>query len=166
MRKKVSLIIMVLTILIVANLSLNANAQPVVNDLQNQIDAVNSQIQGLQAAIKNLEGQLQEKQKEIKLSEDKKDDIQQELNALQQNTDKSLSPEEDKSVDKDTQQKSPVFTKRGGQQAKVQQLTQELQQTQGQIEQKQKERQQLKLKLQQLQQQEQQIQGPPPRLRH
>jgi len=166
MRKKVGLIVMVLTILLMANLTLNANAQPVVHDLQKQIDAGNSQIQGLQAAIKNLEGQLQEKQKEIKLSEDKKDDIQQELNALQQSVDKSLSPEEDKSVDKDTQQKSPVFTKRGGKQAKVQQLTQELQQIQGQIEQKQQEQKELKLKLQQLQQQEQQRQGPPHKLGH
>ena len=141
MRKKVSLIVMVLTILLMAHLTLNANAQPgstpPVPTQGIETGTTNTQIQGSQAEINEIEKQLQDLMKEITQLADEEKELQQEL-----------KEEQSGAPGTDTQQQSQGFRKQGGQQAKLQQL----QQIQVQLEQKQQERKQLKLKLQQVKQ--------------
>jgi hypothetical protein len=159
MRKKVSLIVRVLAILLMANLSLKANAQPGgVATPGIEPVTTNPQIQGqVPTSINGYAEQIQSLVKEITQLMNEEKELQQELNQKQQEL-SSNKP----GADKATQQQSPAFRVQGVQQAKLQQLQQQLQKVQGQIEQKQKERQQLKLKQEHLQH----IQGPPPRLQH
>ena len=75
--KKVSLIVFVLTILLMANLSLKAKAQPGVSSSGAETVS-NSQIQGLQTAVNN-NGQIQGLDKELQQLTDALNNLVQEL---------------------------------------------------------------------------------------
>jgi len=138
MRKKVSLIIMVLTILIVANLSLNANAQPGGVGAPPGTDATKQKLQRLQSLqdlANKLEGEIQ---------------------------DLANATEEQKSIT------APQEEQTGASGSNTQQqLQKQIEQKQQELKQVKLKMQQLQLQSQQQgQQQGQTIQGPPPRLRH
>lgn len=156
MRKKVSLIVMVLTILLMAQLSLKANAQSGAVTPAPSMDQKKLQVQTLQVIIKLTQSQIAEVQKEIIQLTDEEKKLQQEITGVKNTPAASSTGIPD---DTDTQQKVQGNGGQGDQQAKLQQLQKQLKKKQNQIEQLQIELQQLKLKLPQLQQQLQQIQG-------
>ena len=84
MRKKVSLIVMVLAILLMANLSLNANAQPYEVTPAKESDDTKLQIQNLQASINDMRGAIRDVQKQIQKLKDEEKELQQEITKVQQ----------------------------------------------------------------------------------
>ena len=89
MRKKVSLIIMVLTILIVANLSLNANAQPGGVGAPPGTDATKQQLQRLQS-LQDLANKLEEELQDLANATEEQKPMGEQAGASGSNTQQQL----------------------------------------------------------------------------